>query len=139
MKRILFLCAAIGLAAGCTPTEKYDPGMKAPVAKKINKKHTIHGDTRIDPYYWMNQRKNPEVIAYLQAENAYTREQLANTEDLQQQLYDEITGRIQKQMNRYPFFLTAIGITRALWKKESTRSTAAKRGPWKLRRRSCST
>ena len=59
MKRILFLCAAIGLAAGCTPTEKYDPGMKAPVAKKINKKHTIHGDTRIDPYYWMNQPEKP--------------------------------------------------------------------------------
>ena len=43
-----------------------------PVAKKIKKELTIHDDTRIDNYYWLNQREDQEVIDYLNAENSYT-------------------------------------------------------------------
>ena len=106
MKRTLFLCAVFGLAAGCaTSPENTSSDMAAPIAKKIEKELTIHGDTRIDPYYWLNQREDPEVIAYLEAENAYTAELMKDTEGLQETLYDEIVARIPKTDESVPYFL----------------------------------
>ena len=106
MKRTLFLCAVFGLAAGCaTSPENTSSDMAAPIAKKIEKELTIHGDTRIDPYYWLNQREDPEVIAYLEAENAYTAELMKGTEGLQETLYDEIVARIPKTDESVPYFL----------------------------------
>lgn len=70
--------------------------MTPPLAKKIPKKLSIHNETRIDNYFWLNDRNNPEVIAYLEAENAYTKEVMRDTEELQQKLYDEIVGRIKQ-------------------------------------------
>ena len=43
-----------------------------PVAKRISKEITIHGDTRVDNYFWLRDRSNPDVISYLESENAYT-------------------------------------------------------------------
>ena len=74
-----------------------------PKAKKINKKLTIHNHTRIDPYYWLKQRNNPEVIKYLEQENAYTQAVMKHTEDLQEKLYDEIVGRIKKDDASVPY------------------------------------
>ena len=79
--------------------------MKAPIAKKIPKELTIHGETRVDNYYWMNDRENPEVIQYLEDENAYTKEQLKGTEQLQDDLYKEIIGRIKQDDQSVPYFL----------------------------------
>lgn len=105
MKRISFLCAILGLAAGCAPQpDNSTSTMEAPVAKKVEKELTIHGDTRIDPYYWLNQREDPEVIAYLEAENAYTEERMKGTEDLQTSLFDEIVARIPKTDESVPYF-----------------------------------
>jgi oligopeptidase B len=79
-------------------------GVEAPVAEKIPHEMTIHGDTRIDNYYWMrdDERKDPKVLAYLEAENAYTDEMLAHTEDLQQKLFEEMKSRIAKDDNSVP-------------------------------------
>ena len=55
-----------------------------------------HGDRRTDPYYWLHEKDNPEVIAYLQAENAYTDAVMAPTAGLQDRVYREIVGRIQE-------------------------------------------
>ncbi|MBF9253983.1 S9 family peptidase [Pontibacter sp. 172403-2] len=74
-----------------------------PVAAKKPKELTTLGHTRVDNYYWLNERENPEVIAYLEAENKYTSQMLENTEDLQQQLYQEIIGRIKQQDESVPF------------------------------------
>lgn len=63
---------------------------------------TMHGHTRIDNYYWLNERENPEVIAYLEAENQYADACLKHTEPLQEQLYKEITGRIKQDDNSVP-------------------------------------
>jgi len=79
--------------------------MKAPIAKKIPKELTIHGESRIDNYYWMNDRENPEVIQYLKDENKYTKEQLKDTELLQEELYKEIIGRIKQDDQSVPYFL----------------------------------
>lgn len=63
---------------------------------------TVHGHTRIDNYYWLNERENPEVIAYLEAENQYAEACLKPTEPLQEQLFKEITGRIKQDDNSVP-------------------------------------
>ncbi|MFW6160437.1 MAG: oligopeptidase B, partial [Acidobacteriota bacterium] len=74
-----------------------------PVAKKIPHELTAHGHTRIDNYYWLNQRDNPEVIAYLEAENAYKEAVMAHTEELQETLYQEIVSRIKKTDMSVPY------------------------------------
>jgi len=57
---------------------------------------TIHEDSRVDEYAWLRDKDNPDVVAYLAAENAYTNTVMADTEALQAQLYQEIVGRIQE-------------------------------------------
>lgn len=63
---------------------------------------TMHGHTRVDNYYWLNERENPEVLAYLEAENQYVDTCLKHTEPLQEQLFKEITGRIKQDDNSVP-------------------------------------
>ena len=63
---------------------------------------TMHGHTRIDNYYWLNERENPDVIAYLKAENQYVDACLKHTEPLQEQLFKEITSRIKQDDNSVP-------------------------------------
>ena len=77
--------------------------MTTPVAKKIDKKLTIHGHTRIDPYYWLREREDPEVIAYLEAENAYTEAIMKDTKDFENQLFKEIVGRIKQDDQSVPY------------------------------------
>ncbi len=67
-----------------------------PVAKIVPHSTTVHGDTRIDNYFWLRDRKDPDTIPYLEAENAYTKEKLQHTEELQAALYAEMLGRIQQ-------------------------------------------
>ncbi len=75
----------------------------APKAKKIETILEKHGDKRTDNYYWLNDRENPEVISYLEAENKYTKEALAHTEDFQTKLFDEIVGRIKQTDESVPY------------------------------------
>ena len=55
-----------------------------------------HGDRRVDPYYWLRERDNPEVLRYLEAENSYADAVMAPTLGLQERLYAEIVGRVQE-------------------------------------------
>jgi len=77
--------------------------MNPPIAEKKPHELTIHGDTRIDNYYWLRERENPEVIAYLEAENAYREAVMKGTEKLQEDLYDEIVGRIKQTDQSVPY------------------------------------
>lgn len=79
--------------------------MQAPKAKQINKILEIHNDQRVDPYYWLNDRENPEVISYLEAENAYTKAAMAHTEKFQQSLFEEMKGRIKEDDSSVPYKL----------------------------------
>jgi oligopeptidase B len=54
------------------------------------------GDERVDPWYWLRDRDDPEVLAYLEAENLFTREALAHLAPLRAELFDEIIGRVQE-------------------------------------------
>ncbi len=67
-----------------------------PRARQIPHELTMHGETRVDPYFWLRERDNPDVIAYLEAENAYLKDALRPTEPLQEQLYAELRGRIKE-------------------------------------------
>ncbi|HEU0299110.1 MAG TPA: S9 family peptidase [Longimicrobium sp.] len=73
-----------------------------PVARVIPKTDTMHGDVRVDNYFWLRDRQNPEVISYLQAENAYTDAVMAPTQQLQETLYQEILGRIKQTDTNVP-------------------------------------
>ncbi|GIV60698.1 MAG: oligopeptidase B [Rhodothermaceae bacterium] len=64
---------------------------------------THHGVTRIDPYYGLRERDNPEVIAYLEAENAYTEAALAPVKELEDSLFHEILGRIKQDDASVPY------------------------------------
>ena len=77
---------------------------RPPVAPRRPKVLEKHGDRRIDPYYWMREKGNPEVIAHLQAENAYTDAVMAPTEALRERLYREIVGRIQETDTSAPSY-----------------------------------
>ncbi len=65
---------------------------------------TTLGDVRTDDYSWLRDRKNPETIAYLEAENAYTKARMAHTEGLQEALYQELLGRIKETDLSVPAF-----------------------------------
>ncbi len=78
--------------------------MNAPKAKKIEKYLEVHQDKRNDPYFWMNERENPEVIQYLEQENAYTDFVMKDTEDLQNDLYEEMKARYKKDDESLPYF-----------------------------------
>lgn len=77
--------------------------MKPPIAEKIPKELTIHGDTRTDNYYWMNERGTKKVEDYLNAENAYTKSMLSDVKDFENKLYDEIVGRIKQTDMSVPY------------------------------------
>lgn len=67
-----------------------------PVAKIIPKTLFIHGDTRTDNYYWLRDSSDPDMMAYLEAENEYTATMMAPTQSLQTRLYQEMLGRIKE-------------------------------------------
>ncbi len=73
-----------------------------PVAPRRPKRMEIHGDVRVDDYFWLRERENPEVLAYLEAENAYTEALMAHTQPLQEQLYQEMRARIQETDQSVP-------------------------------------
>jgi oligopeptidase B len=75
---------------------------KPPIAKIEPSSVTLHGDVRTDLYAWLRDRANPEVIAYLEAENAYTAAMMHHTEPLQEALYTEMLGRIKEDDTEVP-------------------------------------
>ncbi|HEX3148888.1 MAG TPA: S9 family peptidase [Gemmataceae bacterium] len=77
-------------------------GPKPPVAKKDPHKLELHGDTRVDDYFWLKDKKNPDVIKYLEAENAYTEAMTKKTEKLRDTLYKEMLGRIKQTDKAVP-------------------------------------
>ena len=69
---------------------------KPPVARVVPKVDTLHGEKRVDNYFWLREKGSPEVRAYLAAENAYTEAGMTHTQALQETLYKELLGRIKE-------------------------------------------
>lgn len=76
---------------------------QAPIAKKIPTLLEKHQDQRNDPYYWLREREDPAVTEYLNAENAYTRSILKDTDTFQQTLFAEMKGRIKQKDASAPY------------------------------------
>ncbi|MCK6583718.1 MAG: S9 family peptidase [Anaerolineales bacterium] len=74
----------------------------APSAPKRRHEMTQHGVTRIDDYYWMRDRNDPETMKYLRAESDYLEEVMGHTKHLQERLFSEMKGRIQETDSTVP-------------------------------------
>src|SRR5215207_2865163 len=68
----------------------------APIARMIPRVQVLHGEARVDHYHWLRDRSDPEVMAYLQAENLHTSVVMRHTEILQERLYLEMRSRIKE-------------------------------------------
>jgi oligopeptidase B len=78
------------------PVPPQNPDIKPPIADKHPYQLELFGDIRIDDYYWLREKKNPDVIGYLNEENQYTGQMMRHTDTFQKQLYDEMLGRIKE-------------------------------------------
>jgi oligopeptidase B len=107
MRRLRILFHAVAtipiVVASSSTTRLAAQDLTPPSAKVIARIDTLHGDIRTDNYFWIREKTNPEVISYLNAENAYTAAKMKHTEALQQRLYDEMLGRIKETDLSVPF------------------------------------
>ncbi|WP_428979162.1 S9 family peptidase [Flavobacterium cupriresistens] len=105
-KLILFYCVCATFAPSYLKTnaQSMPNDITAPKAKIIEKKLKKHKETRIDNYFWLNNRENPEVIDYLNQENAYYESMTAHTKEIQNALYEEMKGRIKEDDSSVPYF-----------------------------------
>src|ERR1700749_5335198 len=77
-------------------TEASIGAVEPPVAKRVDTRREHHGDVFIDPYEWLRDKANPEVISYLEAENDYVDRMTAHLKPLEQQIFDEIKSRTKE-------------------------------------------
>ena len=77
--------------------------LRAPMTEKKTKTTKIHDDTMIDEYFWLREKSNPEVIAHLEAENAYSEAVMKPTAALQDKLYKEMVGHIKETDVNVPY------------------------------------
>lgn len=76
--------------------------MHPPMAKRVPHPHVLHGDTRPDDYYWLRDRQDPDVLAYLEAENRYLDEVMKPLDPLAERLYRDMLARIQEDRTEVP-------------------------------------
>lgn len=89
----LFVCILLTAAQQPTP----------PVAKSVPYTRTVHGDAFVDPFFWLKDKTNPDTIAYLEAENAYTKAVTARLKPVEDKLYAEMLGRIKQTDLSVPY------------------------------------
>jgi oligopeptidase B len=95
---LLVLATVLTLAAN-----KFASPPVPPTAKRVPNVTEVNGHKLVDNYYWLRDKANPEVKAYLESENAYTDAVMKPTEPLQKQLYDEMLGRIKETDVEVPY------------------------------------
>ncbi|MFN3315711.1 MAG: S9 family peptidase, partial [Raineya sp.] len=97
MKKFFLIIALFG----CMKAKSQEP---TPPKAAIKPKELItHGHKRLDNYYWLNERENPEVIDYLKAENEYLEKMLAPSKKLQEKLFEEMKARIKEDDESLPY------------------------------------
>ncbi len=92
----LLLASLLNIGKHTAMAQEDTPPIRPPMAKKIAHPQIYHGDTLKDDYFWLREKSNPEVIAYLEAENAYTEAMTKDTKKFQDALYKEMLGRIKE-------------------------------------------
>ncbi|MDT7602456.1 MAG: oligopeptidase [Acidobacteriota bacterium] len=97
---ILFVCFAY---VNTMAQDNANPLPTPPTAKRIAKTLTYQGESLTDNYFWLREKKNPEVISYLESENAYTDAMMKSTEAFQKRLYDEMLARVKQTDQGVPY------------------------------------
>ena len=98
MKILIMLPVVLLLLVACS-----NDTAEAPMVEKKPERLEIHGDIRIDNYFWLKERDNPEVIAYLEAENAHVDRMMAPYAGLQNTLFEEMKARIKQDDQSVPY------------------------------------
>ena len=98
IQSLLFICFSLITNVACKME------ISSPSADKIPQELIKHLDTRIDNYYWLNDKENPKVIDYLNKENNYTNNKFEPTEKLQRELFNEMKARIKEDDSSVPYF-----------------------------------
>src|ERR1700730_10689753 len=88
--------AAPPQSAAPPPANSAPADLQPPLALREPVEHVIHSDRRVDHYAWLRDKKDPRVLSYLEAENAYADAYLKSTEPFQSRLHQEMLGRIQQ-------------------------------------------
>ena len=102
MKTVAFLAGLAFLATGAL---RAADAPAPPLAKRVERVTELHGEKLSDPYYWLRNKANPDVKAYLDAENGYTDAVMKGTEALQETLYKEIVSHIKETDLSVPYRL----------------------------------
>jgi oligopeptidase B len=107
MKKLIlfyYVCSIFAPSYLKTNAQSMQNDIKAPKAQEIPKSLKKHKEIRTDNYFWLNDRENPEVIDYLNKENAYYESMTSSTKGLQESLYEEMKGRIKEDDSSVPYF-----------------------------------
>lgn len=107
MKKLILFCCVCAIFASSylkINAQSMQNDISAPKAKIIPKTLKKHKETRIDNYFWLNDRENPEVIDYLNQENAYYEGMTSHTKQLKDNLFEEMKGRIKEDDSSVPYF-----------------------------------
>ena len=100
---LLMVLAMASTTRPATAESVAAPVPAPPVAKRVEKVVTLHGEARSDPYFWLRDKPNPEVAAYLEAENAYTAAVMKPTEPFQDALYSEMLSHVKETDLSVPY------------------------------------
>ena len=135
MRSSILLLALAGCVASA-PTRAVDtpvsqpPPISPPVAKREPKAEVLHGEKRVDDYFWLRNKGAPDVVTYLNAENAYTDAFMKPTQTFQEHLYEEMLARIQETDVTAPYpdgnwlyFLSTAEGPQAVWSQRLDRAT----------------
>lgn len=103
-KLSIALLLTLGVSA-CRTTTSPDKTVAAqpPVARRIAHVTNLHGERLVDDYYWLREKDNPDVLAYLRAEDAYTDAVMKPTKPLQDKIYNEMLARVQEPDDTVPY------------------------------------
>ena len=107
MRKFILLTSVIFVFHSCKKkiAMNFDTTLNAPTAEKIPYQLKKHGDIRVDNYYWMKERENPEVIDYLERENDYYEKMTESAASFREDLFEELKGRIKEEDESVPYFL----------------------------------
>ena len=97
----------------------FDTTTQAPIAEPIPYQLKEHNDIRVDDYYWLKERDNPEVIDYLERENDYFKKMTDDSESFREDLFEELKSRIKEDDESVPYFIMITGISLDLKKDNS--------------------
>jgi len=104
LRILAYAATALPIVVAASPATRLAAQTTAPpTARIIPRVDTLHGEVRTDNYFWIRNKSDPQVIAYLEAENAYTAARMKHTEALQRKLYDEMLGRIKETDLSVPY------------------------------------